>query len=208
MGQQIKGALKYTLASLTITVAMLNAVGEAYAAEKISVKIVDRQNSETSYTYFAPARANADSNSTTNCSGNAAYVNCSGSTRASVSETAAHTISYVVQGATLALKLPDGRIAVVNCQSKYKLRGDYINRRSCRLPLVDDIKAEFNGKKAKIEWSTSLDGKKNESEPTTSSPFLLRLRLRSAQNRRSGAAPQEIPTSLMSTGRNPKARLT
>jgi len=29
------------------------------------------------------------------------------------------------------------------------------NRRSCRLPLVDDIEAEFKGDKAKLEWPVS-----------------------------------------------------
>jgi hypothetical protein len=32
------------------------------------------------------------------------------------------------------------------------------------VPLVDDIHAEFDGDKAKLQWSVSLDGKKIESE--------------------------------------------
>jgi hypothetical protein len=67
-------------------------------------------------------------------------------------------------GATFSLLLPDGRVAVVNCASKYKLKGDYINQRSCRMPLVDDIRVEFKGKNAKLIWPVSLDGKKFESE--------------------------------------------
>jgi hypothetical protein len=53
---------------------------------------------------------------------------------------------------------------VVNCESKYALKADYINRRSCRAPLVNQIQAEFDGDRAKLKWSVSLDGKKIESE--------------------------------------------
>jgi hypothetical protein len=69
-------------------------------------------------------------------------------------------------GATFTLLLPDGRAAVVNCESKFKERmaGPRGNRRSCRIPLVDDIQAEFHGDNAKLEWVVSLDGKKTQSE--------------------------------------------
>jgi hypothetical protein len=60
--------------------------------------------------------------------------------------------------------LPDGRVVVVNCESKYKFKADSINRRSCRRPLVADIQAEFDGNKAKLKWIVSIDGKKTESE--------------------------------------------
>jgi hypothetical protein len=73
-------------------------------------------------------------------------------------------VSYSVTGATLSLLLPDGRVAVVNCISKYRPRGDYINRRSCRMPMVDTFEVEFKGKDAKLRWPVSLDGKKFESE--------------------------------------------
>jgi hypothetical protein len=55
---------------------------------------------------------------------------------------------------------------VVNCESKFKERmaGPAGNRRSCRIPLVDDIEAEFHGDKAKLIWVVSLDGKKKRSE--------------------------------------------
>jgi hypothetical protein len=55
-------------------------------------------------------------------------------------------------------------MAVVNCVSKYSPKGDYINRRSCRQPVLDDIEADFKGKHAKLYWTVSLDGKKKESE--------------------------------------------
>ncbi len=39
-----------------------------------------------------------------------------------------------------------------------------MNRRSCRIPLADDIEAEFSGNNAKLKWPVSIDGKKSESE--------------------------------------------
>jgi hypothetical protein len=60
----------------------------------------------------------------------------------------------------------DGRVAVVNCASKanwtdWSTMNAY---RSCRVPLVNNIRAEFDGDRAKLKWSVSLDGKKMESE--------------------------------------------
>ena len=62
--------------------------------------------------------------------------------------------------------MPDGRAAIVNCESKFKERmvGPAGNHRSCRMPLVENIEAEFHGDKAKLIWVVSLDGKKMQSE--------------------------------------------
>jgi hypothetical protein len=38
------------------------------------------------------------------------------------------------------------------------------NRRSCRVPLVDNIQADLNGDNAKLIWPVSLDGNKMQSE--------------------------------------------
>ena len=78
----------------------------------------------------------------------------------------AHSGSFEVQGATFSLQLPDGRTAIVNCDSKFAehFAGHAGNRRSCRTPLVDEIQVEFSGDKAKLKWPVSLDGKKIESE--------------------------------------------
>ena len=73
-------------------------------------------------------------------------------------------ISYGVRGATFSLSLPDGRVAIVNCDSKYALKGDHVNRRSCRMPLVNRIQVEFDGDNAKLMWPVSLDGSKTASE--------------------------------------------
>jgi hypothetical protein len=106
------------------------------SAQKLNVKIVDRQDKEDSYDYAA------------------VYNNIA------VGKT------FKVQGATFTLQLPDGRLAVVNCDSKFAehMAGHAGNRRSCRAPVVDNIEAEFKGDNAKLIWPVSLDGKKMQSE--------------------------------------------
>jgi hypothetical protein len=134
------------------------------AAQRVNVKIVDSQTSDINYSYVVPGQWTGASNSNASCFGVGASVNCSGSTTATGSVIPPRHVSYDVRGATFTLKLPDGQLVVVNCESKYRLRGDHINRRSCRMPLVGDIQAEFGGDKAKLIWPVSLDGKKTQSE--------------------------------------------
>jgi hypothetical protein len=131
---------------------------------ELDVTIIDRQDSSTRYSYIVPSFSNSTSNTNVNCFDGANTLNCSGTTRTATTGTPAHAISYEVRGATLSLQLPDGRIAVVNCDSKYALKADYINKRSCRAPLVSQIRAEFDGDKAKLKWSVSVNGTKIESE--------------------------------------------
>jgi len=135
-------------------------------AQKLDVKIVERQDNETEYTYVVAGHSTSTSNAYANCSGTDYSVNCSGSSTTNGTSTPAHEVSYRVRGATFSLLLPDGRIAVVNCESKFKERfaGPAGNHRSCRKPLVDDIQADFHGDNAKLEWVVSLDGKKKQSE--------------------------------------------
>lgn len=137
-------------------------------AEKmeLKVKILDRQSHDTNYTYFVPAQFTAHSNSTANCFGTDSAVNCSGSTTTNGTSTPAHSGSFNVKGATFSLQLPDGRIAIVNCDSKFAehFAGRAGNHRDCRVPLIDDLQVEFDGDKAKLKWPVSIDGKKIESE--------------------------------------------
>ena len=150
--------------TLTVSVLLLMVSIPIKAAEKMDVKIIDRQNSETRYTYVLPGYSHSNSRGNANCYGNPNSVNCSGSTSATASNMPAVVGSYDVQGATLSLQLPDGRVAVVNCKSKYAPKGDFVNKRSCRVPLVNNIQAEFKGDNAKLKWPVSLDGKKMQSE--------------------------------------------
>jgi hypothetical protein len=131
------------------------------SAQKLDVKIVDRQGSEKTYTYLVPANFSAQSNSSLNC-----YTDttCNQTTTTTGTITPAQRISYEVRGATFTLLLPDGRGAVVNCEGKYQPFTPPNNTRSCRVPMVDDIQAEFHGDKAKLVWVVSLDGKKTQSE--------------------------------------------
>lgn len=106
------------------------------SAQKLDVKIIDRQDKEDEYDYAA------------------------------VYNNTAVGKTFKVHGATFTLQLPDGRLAIVNCESKFAehMAGRAGNRRSCRMPLVDSIQAEFKGDNAKLIWPVSLDGKKMQSE--------------------------------------------
>jgi hypothetical protein len=132
--------------------------------QTMNVKVIQRQNNETGYSGYVPGHSSSSSNTSVNCYGGSTNVNCSGATTTNGTITASREISYSVTGATLSLLLPDGRVAVVNCVSKYAPKGDYVNRRSCRMPLVNDIHVEFKGKNAKLIWTASIDGKKFDSE--------------------------------------------
>lgn len=160
--------MKITIAALIVT-----CTASAFA-QKLDVKIIDRQDNETEYSYVVPGRFSSQSNSNTdanaNCYGSDRNVNCNGSatttTRTDGYMTPARQVTYHVRGATFTLQLPDGRLAVVNCESKFAehFAGHAGNRRSCRKPLVDNIQVDFHGDKAKLEWIVSLDGKKTQSE--------------------------------------------
>src|ERR1700678_770122 len=86
------------------------------SAQKLEVKVIDRQDKEDSYDYVA------------------VYNNITmGKT-------------FKVQGTTFTLQLPDGRLAVVNCDSKFAehMAGHAGNRRSCRAPIVQPFGATAN----------------------------------------------------------------
>ena len=154
----------WTMSRLLAFVAVVCCGSVCIHAQKLDVKIVDRQSSETGYSYVVPANFSSSSTGNANCNEGFSSVNCSASSRTTGYSSGPRPISYSVTGATLSLLLPDGRVAVVNCGSKYKLKADHINRRSCRTPLVNNIQAEFKGKDAKLMWPVSLDGIKFDSE--------------------------------------------
>ena len=106
------------------------------SAQRLDVKIVDRQDKEDDYDYAA------------------------------VYNNVAVGKSFKVHGATFTLLLPDGRLAIVNCESKFAehMAGRVGNRRSCRMPLVDSIQVDFNRDNAKLIWPVSIDGRKMQSE--------------------------------------------
>jgi hypothetical protein len=134
-------------------------------AQHLTVKVLNRQDNETDYTYVVPGSFSSQSNSNANCSVTDTIANCSSSTTTNGLNMPAQQVSYHVRGATFTLQLPDSRVVVVNCESKFQERfAGRGNRRSCRIPLVDEIGADFHGDNAKLEWVVSLDGKKIQSE--------------------------------------------
>jgi len=121
---------------MTVLVGLILICAPFASAQKMDVKIIDRQDKEDSYDYAA------------------VYLN------QAVGKT------FKVRGATFTLQIPDGRLVVVNCESKFAehMAGHVGNRRSCRMPVADSIHADFNGDNAKLIWPVSLDGKKMQSE--------------------------------------------
>ncbi len=162
MTTQLKGT---KTRKVLIGLVVISTVGPAFA-QKLAVKIINREDNETEYTYVVPGHWSSNSNTNVNCSEGSTNVNCNGSTHTTGSTTPAHEVSFHVRGATFSLQLPDGRVVVVNCESKFAehMAGPAGNHRSCRMPLVDDIQAEFDGDKAKLKWPVSIDGKKMASE--------------------------------------------
>jgi hypothetical protein len=150
---------------LLISVFVLFAVMPTFA-QKLTVKIINREDNETDYTYVVPGFSSSNSNTNVNCSGDASNVNCNGTTTTNGVSTPGHEVSYHVRGATFSLQLPDGRVAVVNCESTFAehMAGPAGNHRSCRVPLVDELEVEFSGDKAKLKWNVSIDGKKSATE--------------------------------------------
>lgn len=123
------------MVKLAIVGLILTCIASA-SAQKLDVKIIDRQDKEDGYDYVA------------------------------VYNNVAVGKAFKVRGATFTLQLPDGRLAVVNCDGKFAehFAGRVGNRRSCRMPIVDSIQADFHGDDAKLVWPVSLDGKKMQSE--------------------------------------------
>ncbi len=136
------------------------------SGQKYVVKIVDRQEHDNSYNYFVPGYSSSYTNANANCNGDSSSVNCNGTSATNTFNTPAQHGAFSVRGATFSLLLPDGRIAVVNCDIKFAehFAGAAGNHRNCRQPLVDNIEADFHSDNAKLEWVVSLDGKKKQSE--------------------------------------------
>jgi len=154
-GREGSNLRRLSVAILVVALAAPSVWGKTI---KLSVRVVGMQNHETRYSFVVPGYSN------TNCNaygyGNSASVGCYSSGMQSFAG------GYEVRGATLALLLPDSRIVVVNCDQKTNWTSwKPVLYRSCRIPLRNTtIQALFNGDKAKLIWSVSLDGKKKESE--------------------------------------------
>jgi hypothetical protein len=148
-----------------LTVALVLGTTAGAFAQTFQVRIVDRHEIKTELSAAIPDSSDQSKGdkSTTAKDGKTTALDKSGTT----GDKTAKTLSYTVTGATLTLELPDSRLVRVTCESKYALRFDYINRRSCRTPPADDVTAEFKGDEAKLIWSISLDDRKTQSETYT-----------------------------------------
>jgi hypothetical protein len=104
------------MAALVLTILMC---ATSVSAQKLAVKIIDRQDNDTDYAYVVPAHWYSNSNTNVNCGGNDSNVDCNASTNTTGTVSRAHQVSYHVRGATFTLQLPDGRAAIVNFESKY-----------------------------------------------------------------------------------------
>jgi len=143
-------------------------------AQRLQVEIIDHQSSVTEYVYVVPGFNSSQGQVTTNCS--ATVVGSYGAARASETcvmsggstgaVSPAMMGSYQVRGATLSLRLPDNRIAVVNCNKKVNWTWEWTTElyRDCRFPLINKLEVEFAGDNAKLRWPVSIDGKKMQSE--------------------------------------------
>jgi hypothetical protein len=143
---EVKKVWKRNVRTIAIVGALIiTTVGSlgAETKQRMTVTVIDRQNSDSEYSGVVPGAIN------TNVYQGGAYTTV----------TPPRETRYTVRGATLALQLPDGRVAVVNCESKYSLKFDYVNKRSCRVPLANTLEVEFKGDNAKLFWlkSVSLD---------------------------------------------------
>jgi len=148
------------------------------SAQTLDVKVIDRREHSSNYNYVVPGYSTSNTIGNANCNGTSTTVvsgstantngvaNCNGASTTTTVSTPARSGSFSVRGATFALLLPDGRIAVVNCDIKFAehFAGAAGNHRSCREPLVESIQAEFHGDNAKLIWAVSLDGRKTQSE--------------------------------------------
>lgn len=130
------------------------------SAQKVDASVLYRQNSDNRYIAIIPGYTGPESDITGACLLDPDPANCPQTD----ANGAGGTPTYMVVGTTLSLLLPDGRVAVVNCQNRYSAKGDSVNRRNCGMPMVPHVEADFNGQIAKLTWPAGADGKKTESE--------------------------------------------
>lgn len=122
-------------------------------AQTLEVSVLYRQNSDIRYHAVIPGYSGEAADVTGACTLDPDPANCPSPNQGG------GEISYMVVGTTLSLLLPDGRVAVVNCVNRYSAKANYINRRSCGMPLVEHVEAEFSGHRAKLMWPVGQEGK-------------------------------------------------
>lgn len=130
------------------------------SAQKVEASVLYRQDSDNQYIAVVPGYSGPASDITGACLLDPDPANCP-----SVNATSENgNPNYMLVGTTLSLLLPDGRVALVNCQNRYSSKGNGINRRSCGMPMVPRVEADITGQVAKLTWAVGTDGKKMETE--------------------------------------------
>jgi hypothetical protein len=147
---------KPRILGLGLVILSLASCAPMVSAEKLDATVLYRQNSDTDYNALVPGYSG-----TIDCAADLGNPECYDTSRAAA---VPGELSLNVVGTTLSLKLPDGKVAVLNCVNKYSYKGTALNRRSCGMPLVEHVQAEFKGDIARLEWLVSQDGRKTESE--------------------------------------------
>jgi hypothetical protein len=117
------------------------------SAQKLEATVLYRQNSDNDYRAVVPGYSKASPEGYVDCAGDTTNPECFATTRSNPGE-----VSYTVVGTTVSLLLPDGKVAVVNCVNKHSAYGNSLSRRSCGMPLVEHVQAEFKGNTAKLKW--------------------------------------------------------
>jgi hypothetical protein len=131
------------------------------SAQKLEATVLYRQNSDSDYRPLVPGYSNPAS---PDCAAEMGNAECYDPPQA---QAGSAPVAYNVVGTTLSLLLPDGRVVVVNCLNKYSFGRASIVRRSCGMPLVEHVEAEFKGTTARLEWPIGPDSGKTESEKYT-----------------------------------------
>ena len=128
-------------------------------AQKLEVSILNRQDSDLNYFAVIPGHSSAAVDNSPSCSLDPNPADCTPANGGNAILSSQGEVTYNVVGTTLSLLLPDGRVALVNCVNRFSPKGNYINRRSCGMPLVERVQAEFSGKTAKLKWPVGGEGK-------------------------------------------------
>jgi hypothetical protein len=129
----------------------------ATTAQKLEATVLYRQDSDVNYFAVIPGYTSPAVEHNSTCALDPDPAECSPTHNELLS--AQGEVTYNVVGTTLSLLLPDGRIAVVNCVNKYSAKGNYVNRRSCGMPMSEHVQAEISGKTAKLKWTVGNEGK-------------------------------------------------
>lgn len=150
----------FSCLAIGLAVASLATSVQSAFAQKIEASVLYRQDSDNRYIAVVPGYSGPDADVTGACMLDPDPANCP--SLDSSAERGEPT--YMLVGTTLSLLLPDGKVALVNCVNRYSAKGNYVNRRSCGMPMVEHVEAEFIGQSARLQWQVGTDGKKTETE--------------------------------------------